>query len=157
MECYYCKSVIPDEAIKCRYCGGWISKDGSIINPSQAHIPSYSQPIPPPVQHQQPFRDPGNSNPVSPNVYVSVNNPESPAFAVITLILYLFTPLGGVSGIIAFLMNIIGLITGPKRGCFVQLFVFFIVIPTVIIIILLIIAADILEDWYDSLSGILPF
>ncbi len=73
------------------------------------------------------------------------------------MILYLFTPLGGISGIVAFLLNIIGLITGPKRGCFVQLLVFFVIIPGVIIILLLALAKELLEDLLGNFSDFLPF
>ena len=37
-------------------------------------------------------------------------------FAIITLILYVVWPIGAI-------LNIIGLFTGPKRGCFVAMFI----------------------------------
>jgi hypothetical protein len=178
MECYYCKSAISDNAIKCRYCGGWISRDGSLIYSAKEHIHSDSRqitPVPPPrppsvpppfslvppplppFENQQPIFHPVSNQSVQQNVHITANNPESPLFAIITLILYLFSPIGGISGIIAFFLNIVGLITGPKRGCFVQLLVFFVIIPGVIIIFLLVLAKDLLEDLLDNFSDILPF
>jgi len=68
-----------------------------------------------------------------PTVQVNVNAPslapvmapgylqrpsESPVFAIITLILYILL----VTWPVAAILNIIGLFTGPKRGCFVAMF-----------------------------------
>lgn len=154
MECYYCNSIIPDAAIKCRYCGGWISRDGSLIKtePEYTMRPATPPPLPDdrwqtsyppqPPPYPQPQPQPQQIN-------VMVKKPESSTFAVITLILYLFTPLGFVSGFIAFIMNIIGMISGPKKGCFVQMFIFFVVIPLVIVIVILAIAADALDNLFN--------
>lgn len=85
---------------------------------------------------------------------VNVPKNESVAFAVITLILFLFSPLGFVSYPFALILTIIGLFTGPKKGCFTSMFIVFVVIPGLIILVLLNTAAYILEDIADWVFGI---
>lgn len=64
---------------------------------------------------------------------------ETVVFAVITLLFYLFIyPVG-------FLLNLVGLMTGPKRGCFVQMFVVFVVLPIILIVILAVMGVDVIE------------
>jgi hypothetical protein len=66
---------------------------------------------------------------------VIVNVPESPMFAVVTLLCYIFAYPVGV------LLNIIGLFTGPKRGCFVAMIFVCFLLPMFILLVVLIIAA----------------
>ncbi len=52
----------------------------------------------------------------------------SPAFAAITLLAYVFVyPIGLV-------LNLIGLFTGPRRGCFVMLLLFYVVLPVLVVV-----------------------
>lgn len=62
---------------------------------------------------------------------VIVNVPESPMFAVVTLLCYIFVyPVG-------LILNVVGLFTGPKRGCFVAMLLVFFVLPLIILVLLL--------------------
>lgn len=56
-------------------------------------------------------------------VHVHHHNPDDPTFAIITLLLYLFVYPVGV------ILNVIGLFTGPKRGCFMWMLIVFVGIP----------------------------
>ena len=99
IRCPYCEEVISAEAKKCRFCGEWIQPQ-----------PSAPAPQPP-------------APPAGPNVTVNVQRPDSVAFAVVTLLCLIFVwPIGVI-------LNIVGLLTGPRRGCFLALFFVFIVLP----------------------------
>ena len=100
---------------------------------------------------------PRATRPPGPNgaPYVNVNvprQPESVAFAVVTLLFWIFlAPIG-------FLLNIVGLFTGPKRGCFVSMLMLFVVLPIVVLVVLtaagIPIAEEIaqaLEEFFESL------
>ena len=112
MKCPYCEADISETARKCRYCGEWVkSKDAPAIAAGAA-IPA-----------------PAASRPPAPQQTVTVNVPkeESVAFAVVTLLLYIFVyPLG-------LLLNLVGLLTGPRRGCFLTMILLFVVLPAIII------------------------
>lgn len=71
---------------------------------------------------------------------------ETVTFAVITLLLYIFLyPVG-------LLLNVVGLMTGPKRGCFVQMFIVFVVIPIMALVILMAMGFDIIDSVLDMLG-----
>ena len=54
---------------------------------------------------------------------IIVKREESVAFAVVTLLFYIFVyPVG-------LLLNLVGLLTGPRRGCFVTMALAFIFLP----------------------------
>jgi len=53
---------------------------------------------------------------------------------VVTLLFYVFSVLLAILYPIGAILNIIGLITGPRRGCFGALLVFFILIPLALVL-----------------------
>jgi hypothetical membrane protein len=60
------------------------------------------------------------------NVTVNVAD-DSPMFAVVTLLFYIFIfPIG-------LLLNLVGLFTGPRRGCFLTMLILFVVVPAIVI------------------------
>ncbi|MFW6162989.1 MAG: hypothetical protein ACODAJ_09485 [Planctomycetota bacterium] len=73
---------------------------------------------------------------------VVVHVPESPMFAVVTLLCYIFVYPVGV------ILNIVGLFTGPKRGCFVAMFLVGFLLPMAILVLLVVtgIAVSLLEQ-----------
>lgn len=81
-------------------------------------------------------------------VNVIVQKEESVWFAVVTLLLYIFLyPVG-------LLLNIVGLITGPQRGCFWTLLMVFVVGPILITLILTALGVPIIETILESLSNL---
>lgn len=55
----------------------------------------------------------------------------SVAFAIVATLFYIFLyPVG-------LILNFIGLITGPRRGCFVSLLLFFVALPVILIVVVL--------------------
>lgn len=95
----------------------------------QPQSPPYYDHYPPSPPHYQ-----------GPNVSVVVPKQESPTFAVITLLFYIFLyPIG-------LILNIIGMITGPKQGCFTQLFLLFVIVPIALFVIMLLAGIDILSS-----------
>ncbi len=175
MICPKCNTQIPDSAIVCRSCGNFFSRTddatqsedyGTQKVQANYHQPPPQPPPPPQPEHHhynQPYHypppphyppnyhhQPPHPNYQPSNVNVVVPKNESVAFAVITLILFLFSPLGFVSYPFALILTIIGLFTGPKRGCFTSMFIMFFVIPVIIILVLLSTAEYILEDIFDS-------
>lgn len=100
MQCPFCEGEIGDAARKCRHCGEWV---GFATEAQTAK--SSAQPV---AKH--------SSAP-------AVEGKGSVLFAVITFIFYvLFYPLG-------VLLNLIGLFTGPKKGCFVSMFLLLCLLP----------------------------
>ena len=68
---------------------------------------------------------PPASPPVAPPPSAPVRRDDSPTFAIVTLVLWVtMAPVG-------MLLNLIGLITGPRRGCFAAMLLFFVILPTV--------------------------
>lgn len=144
MKCPFCESEISDSARKCKNCGEWVTENRLQEVPLAAHpqAPGVSQPIQAvqarPVAPQPAYQPQYQPQPqqihyapsVSPqqNVTVNVNN-DSVLFAVVTLLFYIFLyPVG-------LLLNLIGLITGPKRGCFLAMMLVFVILPVVALVI----------------------
>lgn len=166
MFCNNCNAIIPDTAIRCRNCGSMIQKgaggSGLPGHKKQNQPPAQNQPPPqnyqPPQHYQQQSYQPPPPQyqhypPSGPhyqgtNVNVVVPKQESSTFAILTLLGYILL----FSYPLALLLNIIGMITGPKRGCFTQMFFVFFILPTVIIILLAVFAYSILEGIFDSIS-----
>lgn len=120
-RCPYCEATVSDTARKCRYCGEWLAEDRTAAPTPPVSPPSAPRPVAP-----APARPAAHPSQVT----VNVNREESVAFAVVTLLLYIFLyPVG-------FLLNLVGLITGPKRGCFLTLILLFVVLPIVLLLIL---------------------
>ena len=120
-RCPYCESEIPARAKKCKFCGEWVDKNAVPKSPKRKQSIISS---PQPSQNiKQDFRQ---------DVNIQLDNrSNSPAFAIITCICYIFVyPLG-------LLLNAIGLLTGPRRGCFSSLIIFFFIIPIVIVWIMI--------------------
>ncbi len=88
------------------------------------------------------------------NTTIIVKRGESVAFAVVTLLFYIFVfPVG-------LLLNLVGLLTGPRRGCFVVMALLFIVLPVGLVAI--VIAAGIqvgiplIDQMINEIRGLLP-
>jgi len=168
--CPYCEADVSATALKCKHCGEWIRSDprsastpppkqawhhsGSIASAPtgssyQAHgatNPRVARRPPPPVSVQRQHQAAPAPHPQQ----VVVKMPESPTFAIITFVLYLFVfPLGA-------LLNLIGLLTGPKRGCFLAMLLFFIVIPVVVILALGLSVAEVLGSGMSCLRKMFP-
>lgn len=140
--CPYCEAKISDTARKCCHCGEWVTTvgapseiSGALSVPAQARygpapqdtcvqppalVGTYAPggPIIAPIQHPRQ------------QVTVQIPREESVAFAVVTLLLYIFVyPVG-------LLLNLIGLLTGPRRGCFTSMFLVFFLIPVLVLLVL---------------------
>jgi len=104
-----------------------------------------------PKQSRKAARPPAKKEPlpsVQQTTTITVKQQESVVFAVITLLFYIFVyPVGA-------LLNLIGLITGPNRGCFVSMLIFFLVLPAAAIAVLFMIGIDVFEAIGDFFSGI---
>ena len=98
-----------------------------------------------------PANPPGSNQTI--NVYVTNPQPhytvagESSTFAWLTLVAYFFCwPVAAV-------MNLIGLLTGPKRGCFLAMFLLLLIPSTICIVIMVILAATgVLADLEQELQ-----
>lgn len=109
-RCSYCHAELEDDALKCRYCGEWVT--GVQIKRIEAGPATVTVAAP-----QQ--------------VSVVVRNDEGLVFPLITLVCYLVTyPLGLV-------LNIIGLFLGSRRGCFVAMLVVFLFVPLALLVLVL--------------------
>jgi len=110
--CPWCEAEISPTARKCRYCGEWVSTSQTEDHPGRRA--SVEQAV-----------ESGTPTPTVDHIH-----PESIAlksgsmtFAVVALIFYLLLfPVG-------LLLNMVGLFTGPRRGCFAAMFGFFVVLP----------------------------
>ena len=73
--------------------------------------------------------------------YVQVpRQPESVAFAVVTLLFWIFlAPVG-------LILNFVGLLTGPRRGCFASMLLVFVVLPIVLLVILTVAGIPVIEE-----------
>lgn len=124
--CPYCEAEVSDSAKKCRFCGEWLAG-------SQVPSPSLSPAAPPPL------------NPVN----VTVQREESVLFAVITLICYFFIYPA------ALILNIVGLLTGPQRGCFWGMFFLFVALPIIVVVALIFAGIPVLAIAMEFLDQLL--
>lgn len=142
MKCPYCEAMISDTAKKCQHCGEWVSAQGQTSMPS----PAYQPQTPAPAYRPAPSGYPGQGQQVVVNV---PQQAESVTFAVVTLLFYIFLyPVG-------FLLNIIGVFTGPKRGCFLSMLLLFVVVPTILTIVLFVFVGlneDAIIKWLEELE-----
>jgi len=124
IECPFCGGPLKEGVKKCRHCGEWLVKPPETAPPPPPPPPVHYQ-APPPYAMQQ-------SNNQVQNVVVNVGGQrdESIAFAIITLICWFLLPP------LALILNIIGLFTGPRRGCFFWM-LFVIMLPTLILVALI--------------------
>jgi len=66
--------------------------------------------------------------------HVRYQNVDDPTMAIVTLLLYLFVYPAGV------IVNIVGLFTAPKKGCFVWMLLVFVGLPAAVILGFLLLA-----------------
>jgi hypothetical protein len=153
-SCPICGAILEGEFKKCRMCGEWIccpscdtwrSDGGRVCRQcgqsypvrNMGSVPTAAAPSEPayrPVVPQQlPTSVPPTANqPTAINVYNQTPQPpESKTFAIVTCVLWFFLPP------VAFILNIIGLITGPRRGCFVSMLLFFVGLAVILVLTLL--------------------
>ncbi len=121
MQCRYCEGTIGTSAQKCKHCGEWVSS-----SPTQAGRPLHSS-VP-------------QDNSSASVVY---ERHESAAFAIVVfLMIVLGNGLGLLTSVILPLsvfflcvalvgkvLIFVGLLTGPRRGCFFTMFLLFFVVP----------------------------
>lgn len=111
-ECPYCYAEVKDDASKCRFCGEWLTGAKTKVISTRPGTTRINNPQ---------------------NVTVVMQNDNSIVFPLITVIGYLITyPVGLV-------LNIIGLITGPRKGCFLSLFIVFFLLPLCVILLIIVI------------------
>ena len=133
MKCPFCEADLSSTARKCRHCGEWVKPPagGPPAQPAPAAAPAPPGPATPPQQ----------------NVTVNVPQEQSVTFAVVTLLLYIFLyPIG-------LILNLVGLITGPRRGCFLTLLLLFVILPAVVIFIVLAVSGQSLVEWVEQISN----
>jgi hypothetical protein len=110
--CPWCEAEISPTARKCRYCGEWVRTDQTEDRPGRG------APVEQTVESGTPLAAVDHIHPES----IALKS-GSMAFAVVTLIFYLLIfPVG-------LLLNMVGLFTGPRRGCFAAMFGFFVALP----------------------------
>jgi hypothetical protein len=71
----------------------------------------------------------------------------SVAFAVVTAVLWFLIPPIGL------LLNLIGLFTGPRRGCFLIMFLVFVILPILVITLLVLTGAPFFQQWMQDLDA----
>lgn len=146
MICPFCRTEIPDQARKCRQCRAWLLKPGEKIPDSSPDKPPTGTEMPAPAPAPQiqyvpvpvPQYAPPPPQPPAPP------RDDSVVFAVFTMLALIFAwPIG-------VLMNIIGIFTGPKRGCFVALFAVF-VLPVLFLVFVLVLGDPTGIGWIDDM------
>ena len=151
--CPWCEAEISPTVRKCRHCGEWVRGDpsgGSRQEPANR----FPRPVTHPGDEDAPASHSGTVHAHGGTAVVRVEN-ESVLFAVITLIFWiLFAPIG-------FILNIVGLFTGPRRGCFGLMFFIFFTIPVVLIVVLagagIGVGIPIADEIIGEISRILPW
>ena len=160
-DCKNCGFPIADNLIVCAECKtkswntneicpecGFPFKDINVFHKEEQSLEKKFEPVvtekiiePLPVK---PVESPSQNV----NITQQVVMKESNTFAVISLLSYIFVwPIG-------FLLNLVGLLTGPSRGCFIQLLIFFVVIPVIGYIILISMGINILSGIFDMLGDL---
>lgn len=134
--CSECKCKVWNFIESCSECGYPFDSSNIKNNKSpRKNIQSTNQ-----KNFKPTYNDDQNYSQQNINITQTILTPESKTFAVITLILYIFLwPVG-------LFLNLIGLLTGPNRGCFVQLLIICAVIPIAGFLILLSMGINILKD-----------
>ena len=174
--CVYCGSEIPESAMKCQRCGEWVAQQKASPEPADDLLKSSPQittkicpycgsEIPESAQKCQRCGEwldqrKATSTPPGVNVDQNVNQAveikiereESITFAIVTLLCYIFIyPVG-------LLLNIIGLITGPKKGCFVSMIIVCLLLPLFLFFIVIYggvsIGVPFIENLFRYLEGI---
>lgn len=125
-KCPYCCQDIVEEAVKCCHCGEWVNTPvPEAVTCSDARR----------IQIQTPTR-----------TTVVIYKEETLLFPLITLVCYLlFYPLG-------LLCNIVGLISGERRGCFWVLFLVFFGLP--LGLLLLVLGGGVFAAIFASIAGV---
>ena len=123
IRCIFCAGEVSPTAKKCRHCGEWLDEEAGEGSNPEVVVETNNREITP-VDIQIADHPP---SPTTQNVNLHVN-PESPVFAVITMLCYIFLyPVG-------LLLNGVGFFTGPRRGCFLSLFILFALIPGALVL-----------------------
>ena len=132
-RCPYCEASISATAKKCRHCGEWVV--------------TYS---PPGGAVARPGTDPEPQQ-----IQVVDNRPGSVAFAVITLLCYLLSIFLFPLYLIAGVLNLVGLLTGPRRGCFFALMLLFLAIPLGLVFLGASFGVAVLDGLLQSIRGLI--
>jgi hypothetical protein len=126
MKCGSCGKTVPDNAEFCNYCGKKTQPNGPPERDSMAGAPAGSSApasstggsggtVRPYVRSGGP-PPPGSPATLHPNNSYTPTKPANEyLFAILTVVAYLVMPPVGL------IMNVVGLFTGPKRGCFVAM------------------------------------
>ena len=151
IECSECgESFIPASEKACPSCGCPVQRltpqkavpaipSGNTEKTQDIHVPVAAPPRESSTRSRR-RTDRDAMHGASPSVTVNVNKEESVAFAVVTLLFYIFLfPVG-------LLLNLVGLITGPKKGCFGMMILLFIVLPIVLGLLLGAMGIPVLEQ-----------
>jgi hypothetical protein len=129
--CPFCQSVVPASARKCRHCGEWLEQQA--VAGAAASTPA-TRPAPAVQAAPRTATAPGvRTAPHGVRPVVVVPPKGSAAFAIVTLVFYLFI----ITHPIAAIMNLVGIFTGPRRGCFVMLFFVFWILPIAAFLLLI--------------------
>lgn len=88
------------------------------------------------------------------NTTIIVKREESVAFAVVTLLFYVFVyPVG-------LLLNLVGLLTGPRRGCFVAMALLFIFLPLGLMVMIIAtgihVGIPLIDQLFNEIRALLP-
>lgn len=151
-QCPFCKAMIPADAVKCMHCAEWVDesrKPASSSSENPGGAPAGQPPVRPLIAASAgtPLPRPGGMGGSVPMVPGLQPERGSARFAAVTCVMYLV----GVTSPIAVLVNIIGLITGPRRGCFLAMIVFFWILPIIALAVVLImgesIGVPVVDEW----------
>jgi len=104
-QCPYCFAEIDAQARKCCYCGEWVEEKGGRADSSRGS------------QQAKPAHE------VITEHFDEAVRTQSVVFAVVALVLFFIWPPAG------FILSIIGLFTGPRKGCFGAMLVLFVLLP----------------------------
>jgi hypothetical protein len=109
-SCPYCFAEIDPQARKCCFCGEWVQE-----RKGRAKVP----------------REEGGARPAHEAITESFDEAvrdESMVFAVITLVVFFILP------VLGFLLALVGVFSGPRRGCFGAMLVLFVLLPLALLV-----------------------